>query len=185
MPRDPDVTETTKLQQFEEIVKQYQQQIFRLAYHLTGNTQDAEDLSQEAFIKGYQGFDRFRGDAQIGSWLYRITVNTWIDARRKKHYTDRDIQSTYREERKARSEPAPDPEHYMETSFLQQCIENALEQLSPREKSVFVLRHYHQYKLKEIGSTLQISEGTVKSLLYRAVQKLRDYLNNYRKEIGL
>lgn len=165
------------------MVTRHQQKIYRLAYHLTGNAQDAEDLSQEAFVKAYRGFRTFRGDAQVSSWLYRITVNTWIDMGRQKNRPVVENRDPYEEGEHARNEPMHDPEEYTQVTFLQACIDRALDTLSPRERSVFVLRHYEQYKLKEIGQTLSVSVGTVKSLLFRAVQKLREQLSTYRQDI--
>jgi len=164
------------------MVVRHQQKIYRLAFNLTGNAQDAEDLSQEAFVKAYRGFREFRGEAEVSSWLYRITVNTWIDMGRQKNRPMVDHQDQYEEGEHARTEPMHDPEEYTQAAFLQQCIDRALDALSPRERAVFVLRHYEQYKLKEIGQTLSISVGTVKSLLFRAVQKLRNRLATYRQE---
>ncbi len=168
---------------FREIVEDNKQKIFYLAYHLTGSLQDAEDLSQEVFIKAYNSMDAFRGDAAMGSWLYRITLNAYLDQKRKKS-------SQFAKEQHSLNEHIPgedlftgpsaasNPEKYAESQQLQMHIDNALNHLSPRERSIFVMRHYQDMPGKKVGSILNISEGTVKSLLSRAVKKMRNTLQN-------
>jgi len=81
--------------------------------------------------------------------------------------------------------PSHDPERATESSIAQSHIENALKSLSPRERSIFVLRHYSDMPLKEIALTLKISEGTVKSILFRALKRLQKELSFYRQDLGL
>lgn len=171
---------------FRELVERYKRRIYYLAYDLSGNHHDAEDLSQEVFIKVYQSIHRYRPESSPYSWLYRITVNTFIDQKRKKILNIIKPWSTY----KADSIPEPtersaagDSEKKIDSSFLQSHLQNALKKLSKRERTVFVLKHYHGLSISEIAATVDVAEGTVKSLLFRAIRKMQQALQFLRTEM--
>lgn len=168
---------------FREIVEHYQQPLYALAYDLTGSHHDAEDLSQEVFIKAYRALSDFRGEAQLFSWLYRITVNTYLNRQRKKALRFRQLWDDF--SRTARDDPPPGPDDAAEAETMRRHVDAALDRLSPRERSAFVLRHYHDLPIKEVAAQMDVAEGTVKSLLYRATQKLRSALAFYREDLGL
>ena len=172
---------------FRELIELYRKKIYYLSLDLTGNHHDAEDLSQEVFIKAYRSLKNFRGDAKFNFWLYRITVNTCISQRRKKSLAAMTLQEDFEIESTpqffSESESSHNPERHAEASMMQQHINSALQQLTPRERSVFVLRHYNDLPLKEIAQILKITEGTVKSMLFRAIQRLQKELAFYRNEI--
>lgn len=175
---------------FRELVERYKKRIYYLSLDLTGNHHDAEDLSQEVFIKAYRSLKDFRGDAKFSSWLYRIAVNTCISQSRKKSYAAMTLQENFEQEaserRSADSESfGQNPEKSAEAGLMKNHIEAALKQLTPRERSIFVLRHYHDLPLKEIAETLKITLGTVKSMHFRAVKRLRKELAFYQQEFGL
>ena len=174
---------------FRALVERSKITTYRLAYDLTGNRHDAEDLSQEAYIRAYRGLKGFRGEAKWSSWLYRITMNTFYDhwrVRKKQpvHFND-ELELSTMPTTDHNNHPTPSPEKSAEAGVMQQHIERALESLSPQERSVFVLRHYHDLPLKEIAATLEIAEGTVKSYLFRSIKRLQKELNFYRPELGL
>jgi RNA polymerase sigma-70 factor, ECF subfamily len=174
---------------FRKLVENARVNVYRLAYDLTSDRHDAEDLSQEVFIKAYRALRTFRGDAKWNSWLYRITVNTFYDFARSRmnkmiNYSDSwDQDSGEREILKQGNSISPDAS--AEAAIIRKHIEQALDRLSPRERSVFVLRHYHDLTLKQIADTLEISDGTVKTFLFRAIQKLQQALACYRNEFGV
>jgi RNA polymerase sigma-70 factor (ECF subfamily) len=175
---------------FEELVEGYKREVYYLALDLSGNHHDAEDLSQEVFIKAYRGFGGFRSGAKISSWLHRITVNAYIDSRRKKAHkmvtlVDRTNEDNIDPLEAAWDEKTGNPEREASSAGIGEHIEAALAKLSEQERAVFVLRHYHDMQLKEISRTLKVAEGTVKSLLFRSIRKLRDHLSFYRDELGL
>ena len=175
---------------FRTLVQRYQQPIYFLARDLAGNHHDAEDLAQETFIRALRFLEKFRGEAKFGSWLYRITVNCYIDSRRKKQVSTVSIHDEANESRGFSEQALPDlrqhsPEDGAQARGIQEHIEQALTTLSPRERSVFVLRHYKDMPLKEIAGTLDIAEGTVKALLFRAIQRLQKALAFYRADLGL
>jgi RNA polymerase sigma-70 factor (ECF subfamily) len=173
---------------FRKLVERYQKQVYYLARDMTGNHQDAEDLSQDVFIKAYRSLDRFRGDAKFSSWLYRITVNTCIDKSRKKTLKSMQLEENMDDMHSTTNDTPrqgfPDPEKTTEASLIRLHIETALQKLTDKERTVFVLRHYRSLKLNEIAEILEVNTGTVKSTLFRAIQKLQKLLSFYKEELG-
>ena len=175
------------MESFRLLVERARANVYRLAYDLTSNRHDAEDLSQEVFLKVYRSLQQFRGDAKWSSWLYRITVNTCCD-----HYKSSTTKIMKRtediENDKSNNIFCSDaalPDKSADAKMFQENIDRALHQLTSRERSVFVLRHYHDLPLKQIAETLEITDGTVKTLLFRAIQKLRQELAFYKNDLGL
>ena len=176
---------------FRELVERCQETIFQLAIELTGDWDDAEDLSQQVFIKAYHALPRFRGETRIMSWLYRIMVNTHIDNSRKERARGWRADPSSSDEGQPQPEPyvtnaaEDDPEARTAARHMQDHINRALETLAPRQRSVFVLRHYHDLPLKEIARILGLSVGSVKSQLFRAIRRLQKELAFYKAELGL
>lgn len=171
---------------FRQLVEEYKRKVYYLAFDLTGNHMDADDLSQEVFIKIFRSIDNFRHESKFSTWIYRVTVNCWINMKKSKAYKIRVGQdgpetNVQIDEQKASEE---NPLREAEAADLHKFIQDALHKLSPKEKSVFIMRHYHDLSLKEIGTTLNISVGTVKSLLFRAINKLQKQLAGYKKELS-
>lgn len=175
---------------FRELVEEHKQQVYYLALELSGNHHDAEDLSQEVFIKAYRGFGRFRSGSKISSWLHRITVNAYIDSQRKKAHkmvtlVDKKDEGAYDPLESAVDEATGNPEREAASTGITEHIDASLQRLTAQERAVFVMRHYHDMQLKEISESLEVAEGTVKSVLFRSIRKLREHLSFYRDELGL
>lgn len=175
---------------FSELVERCKRNVYFLALDLSGNHHDAEDISQEVFIRAFKFLAKFRGEARLNTWLYRITVNCFIDSKRKKQVMTISMNEDSEEENRLPEsamvdQQSPTPEDSAQASGIQAHIQKALDSLSPRERSVFVLRHYKDLPLKEIGKMLNIAEGTVKSLLFRAIQRMQKELAFYRADLGL
>ena len=175
---------------FREIVERYKKKIYYLAYDLTNNHHDAEDLSQEVFIKAFRSINSFRGDSKFSSWLYRIAVNTSISKQRKKSYSAMQLEEDFENDKNPRNlnfheSSSQNPEKVAEAGVMQQHIRIALERLTSREKSIFILRHYNDLPFKEISHILKITIGSVKSMHFRAIKKLQKELSFYRQEFGL
>lgn len=172
---------------FRDLVERSKIATYRLAYDLTGNRHDAEDVSQEAFVRAYRSLNNFRGDAKWSTWLYRITVNLCYDHRRSRSKKEME----YRDDLEGEHTMAQNvhttlsPEKNVEAGMIQQHLDEAIKTLSPQERSVFVLRHYNHLQLKEIAETLNIAEGSVKSYLFRAIKRLQKELMFYRPDLGL
>ncbi len=174
---------------FRQLVERSKVNVYRLAYDLTGNRHDAEDLSQDVFVKAYRSLHSFRGDAKWSTWLYRITVNTCHDHRETvSHKIMKAREDIHEHEEVSANHNAGgyvSPDRTAESRLIQDSIEKALSTLSQRERAVFTLRHYHDLPLKEIASTLELTEGSVKSYLFRALQRLQQELAFYKKDLGL
>ena len=174
---------------FRELMERHQVTIFRTAFDMMGNRHDAEDVTQEVFLKVHRGLGRFRAESKMSTWLYRITINACHD-----HMSRRSFQTTRPADHLERvNSSAPlfhgggdvTPDRSAESELIARHVEQALSMLSPRERSIFVLRHYHDLTMKEIAVVLRISEGTVKSMLFRALQRLQKELAFYKKDLGL
>lgn len=170
---------------FPELVGRFMRKIYFLSLDLTGNHHDAEDLAQEAFLRAHKAMKKFRGEAQIGTWLYRITINTHIDRQRGLKSAALRTQKSLDDEEgptfaPTDSRPGSDPEKQAESEMIQSHIDQALNTLSARQRTIFVLRHYQGLKLREIAALIDRSEGTVKTTLFRAVQRLQQELAFYR-----
>jgi RNA polymerase sigma-70 factor (ECF subfamily) len=168
---------------FQEIVERYKKKIYYIAYDIVGDHHEAEDISQEVFIKMYRALDRFRKDAKMSSWLYQIAVNTSIDSLRKKKAKPRinveniDLVGVQEQALESPS-PEADPERRAVATLMQEHINLALDKITPQERAVFVMRHYNEFKIREIADVLEVSSGTVKSLLFRALKKMRKELSS-------
>jgi RNA polymerase sigma-70 factor (ECF subfamily) len=163
---------------FREFVEAYKKRIYGLAFELTRNHADAEDISQSVFIKVYRGMSTFQRDARLSSWLYRITVNAALDHLRKRPFFPQEkplsLPGRLADESVPRSDgPRDDPGREAEAALMRRKIDEALDRISDREKTVFLLRHYHDLSLKEIAETLGLTLGSVKSYLFRSIKKLQ------------
>ena len=172
---------------FRQIVEMHKKNLFYLAYDLTGSNEDAEDLSQDAFLKAFRSFDRFKGDSSLSTWLYRITVNTFLDQTRRssfKYEKKRQEMTEYVAAEAALPESPggmSSPEAFADAGQLKAHIARSLEHLTSRERSVFALRFYQQMSVRNVAQTLEVSEGTVKSLFSRALKKMGTALTSYRQ----
>lgn len=172
-----DQVRSGEIQAFQGLVEQYKKKVYYLAYDMMGNHEDAEDVSQEVFLRAFRFIKDFRGEAKLSSWLYRITHNVCIDQRRKKPFAILSLNQDPESGGEIEIEDSgSSPEDSLRARLLQKDIEKALGTLTRRERSVFVLRHYNELMVREIADILGISEGTVKSLLFRAVRRLRKTL---------
>jgi len=171
---------------FEQLVRAYDQSVLRLAMNLLRSPEDARDVYQEAFLRVYKNLDSLRFDCSFHTWLYRIVTNICLDQLRK---------------RKVRKEESPvvdtpegpldrmdafeeesadsDPERSMWNRELKKKIEIALQDLTPRERMVFELRHYQGLRLRSIGEMLGTTEEAAKNCLFRATQKMRSVLGDF------
>lgn len=173
---------------FEELVRQYDQAVLRLALHLTGSEQDAQDIYQEAFLKAYRNMGSFRFECSFYTWIYRIVTNLCLDHLRKRKVrkedapvaVDGDGQQYDVLDQVADVRAGANPERDLMGREIGSRINIALEKLSPRERMVFELKHYQGLKLRTIGEMLGTTEETAKNTLFRATQKLRLALADMR-----
>jgi RNA polymerase sigma-70 factor (ECF subfamily) len=173
---------------FEVLVRHYDQSVLRLAFHLTGSESDAQDIYQEAFLKAYKNLGSFRFECSFYTWIYRIVTNLCLDHLRKRNVrkedapvaTDRSGEEYNLLEQVADGRAGADPERDLMRRELGRKIGAALSRLTPRERMVFELKHYHGLKLRTVGEMLNTTEETAKNTLFRATQKLRSALAEMR-----
>jgi RNA polymerase sigma-70 factor (ECF subfamily) len=162
---------------FRLLVERHSRKVFRLAFRLTGNEQDAEDVVQETFLRAFRGLDRFDERALVGSWLYRIASNYALDLlRNKKMRAGPSLSAETRQGRpmeEAVSSPQPGPERELESERLNRRIGEALDLLTPQERVAFSLRHFEGRSIEEISVALQVGANATKQAVFRAVQKMR------------
>jgi RNA polymerase sigma-70 factor (ECF subfamily) len=173
---------------FDVLVRQYDQAVLRLAMHLTGSEQDAQDIHQEAFLKAYRHIGSFRFECSFYTWIYRIVTNLCLDHLRRRKTRKEDsaimIDASGEEhdtminvsDERAMANPARE----LDRKILSRQIQAALEKLTPRERTVFELKHYHGLRLRTIGEMLNTTEETAKNTLFRATRKLRTQLAELR-----
>lgn len=173
---------------FEELVRQYDRSVLRLALHLTGSEADAQDIYQEAFLKAYRNLGSFRFECSFYTWIYRIVSNLCLDHLRRRQVrkedspvaTDSDGGEYSLLDQVADDRAGANPEHDLMRRELGDRISSTLEKLTPRERMVFELKHYHGLKLRTVGEILNTTEETAKNTLFRATQKMRAALADMR-----
>ena len=173
---------------FEELVRQYDRAVLRLAVHLTGSQEDGQDIYQEAFLRAFINLGSFRFECSFYTWIYRIVTNLCLDHLRKRSSRTRDLTTTISADgeeeqildRLPDRRPGTSPERSLISRELRKHILLALERLSPRERMVFELKHYHGMRLRTVAGILNTSEGTIKNTLFRATHKLRTQLAGAR-----
>ena len=166
---------------FRVLVDRYSRKIFRLAYRMTRNEQDAEDVVQETFLRAYRRLKQFESRSSFGTWIFRIAVNAALDLTRKLGRQGQVEQTASGPETEAEplsqlATPDPAPDRLLLSGELQRKVESVLASLSPQVRTAFVLRHYEGMAIEEIGSVLGLKDSATKNSIYRAVQKLRKEL---------
>jgi RNA polymerase sigma-70 factor, ECF subfamily len=160
---------------FRALVDRHSRSLFRLAYRMTGNEPDAEDVVQESFLRAYRQLNRFDERASFGTWLYRIAVNCALDLVRSR-------------KRRAEQQPAdegrnnllvaavsrdPTPDRLALSGELRDRVAEAMNALSAAERAAFVLRHFEGLRIEDVSRILGCQPGAAKHSVFRAVQKLR------------
>ena len=173
---------------FDTLVRRYDQSVLRLGLHMLGNEQDAQDVHQEAFIKAYRHLSNFRFECSFYTWLYRIVTNLCLDQLRRRKSRREDpatVVDAVGEEMDLLSNVQDDramanPGRELDRKLMGERIAAALDKLTPRERTVFELKHYQGLKLRTIGEMLSTTEETAKNTLFRATRKLRANLEELR-----
>ena len=168
---------------FEQLVFRYDRQVLNIAASYVNTAEDAKDVYQEVLMRVYRGLKKFEFRSEFSTWLYRITTNVCIThrSRRKRHSHTSLDQEMESEDSQPHSlsdtlpGDAVTDQHAMNMEITLH-VQDALRQLSPKQKMVFTLRHYQGYKLKEIADMMECTEGTVKKYLFTATQRMRDQL---------
>ena len=169
------------------LVERYSQYLYRLAYRMTGNSCDAEEIVQEAFLRAYQKLSQFAGNSNFGTWVYRIAANYAIDRIRQ-----RNVEGT-RQAPSARpsedgvevdamalvKDPSASPERLASSAELAGKMKQALDSLTPAERTAIVMRHWEGCAIEEIAAVLKSNSNATKNTVFRAVSKLRKALEPF------
>jgi RNA polymerase sigma-70 factor (ECF subfamily) len=171
---------------FEQLVRAYDQSVLRLAMNMLRSPEDARDIYQETFLRVYKNLEHFRFDCSFHTWIYRIATNLCLDQlRKRKVRREEPTLITTADGTLDRMDTVPeeradgDPLRSLQSGQIRRRIREALGQLTPRERTVFELRHYEGMRLRIIGETLGTTEEAAKNCLFRATQKMRQALGEF------
>jgi RNA polymerase sigma-70 factor (ECF subfamily) len=171
---------------FEQLIRQYDRQIFRIARHITQNKEDAEDIVQDTFLKAYQKLHQFQGNSKFYTWLVRIAVNESLMRLRKRRNSktvsmDEDVQTEEGSVPRDFADWTPDPEQQYGQGELGEILRKTIAGLPPGFRSVFTLRDVENLSTEETAEALGLSVPAVKSRLLRARLQLRERLSKHMK----
>ena len=161
---------------FRVLVERHSRSLFRLAFRMTGNEQDAEDIVQDTFLRAYRRIGKFDERASFGTWLYRITVNCSLDlVRARKRRSEQSGPANPEMDDLIQSLPSTGatPDRMAMSGEARQRIAEAMEELSASERTAFVLRHFEGMCIDEVSRVLGCRPGAARHCVFRAVQKLR------------
>jgi RNA polymerase sigma-70 factor (ECF subfamily) len=172
---------------FEELVRKYDRNVFRIANHITQNREDAEDVVQDAFLKAYQNLGQFQGQSKFYTWLVRIAVNEALMRLRRRRpermvSLDEDINTGEDTIPREVADWAPNPEQLYNQGELREILQKTIQGLPPSFRTVFVLRDVEGLSTEETADALNLSIPAVKSRLLRARLQLRERLTKYFKK---
>ena len=165
---------------FRTLVQRHSRSVFRLAYRMTGNEFDAEDVVQETFLRAYKQLGNYESRSSFGTWIYRIASNYALDViRSRKRHTDRRVTADDGDggdilQHVKASDPGQDRVYY--SAQIREKLDCALGDLSPQERTAFLLRHFEGKSIDEIGAVLSLGTSATKNSIFRAVRKVRDAL---------
>lgn len=165
---------------FEMLVKEYEKNVYNLALRMVGNSEDAADMSQEAFIKAYNSLDSFRGDSKFSVWLYRIVSNVCLDfirSRKRKQTVSLSMEDDNGDDVELDiADDTQSPERLMDKRLTREAVRRGLASLPPGQRQILLLREIQGLSYDEIAEVLNVEAGTVKSRIFRARKKLSAFL---------
>lgn len=165
---------------YEALVKEYEKNVYNLALRMTGNSEDAYDMSQEAFIKAYNSLSSFRGESKFSVWLYRIVSNVCLDflrSRNRKPTLSLSVEDDDGDEVEMDiADESQSPEQLLDRALTRDAVRRGLAALPPEHREILLLREIQGLSYEEIAEALGLEEGTVKSRIFRARKKLCSFL---------
>jgi RNA polymerase sigma-70 factor (ECF subfamily) len=175
----------------EQLVLRYQKKVYAIAYQmLSGDAEEARDRTQDAFLQAFRKIKQFRGKSSFYTWLYRIVINTCIDARRRRQRWQ-EIFFPWRFEKNKAAAPETSLEEFPDTDRnsdplaaashrqLEDDVKSALNKLSERQRTIFQLKVFQEMSISEIAESMGLAEGTVKTHLFRATQVVQKQLKGW------
>ncbi len=162
---------------FRVLVEHHATAVFRLAFRMTGNETDAEDMVQETFLRAWREIKRFDGRAAFGTWLHRICANRTVDFLRSRNRWQPALMAPGDDAEydpfRHMPAPTPSPERAARSAQAGAMLQPAMEALSEIERTAFVLRHYEGLSIDEVATALGVQPGAARHSVFRAIRKLR------------
>ena len=185
MTRDQELTVIRRVQHgdtesFSLLVEAYEKTVYNVALQMTGSREDAQDLTQEAFLKAYSSLSSFRGDSKFSSWLYRIVSNLCLDFKRRQGRRPSSSLTVEDDEGESLqldvADESQSPETLLERKLTREAVRRGLRELPEEQRQILLLREIQGLSYEEIGEAMHLEPGTVKSRIFRARKKLCAFL---------
>lgn len=172
-----------KTTEFDTYYRTFAQKLYGLAFKMVNNQQDAFDIVQESFIKAYQNWEKFRGDSAVSTWLYKITLNLSYDFLKKRNRANiLPVEKDFEDKRIIAND-----RRVMESDKMEK-IKEEIENLTPKQKSIFILKSYDELTYQEIAKIMNSRVGTIKATYFQVIQKIKKNIGeknqNPSKNIG-
>jgi RNA polymerase sigma-70 factor, ECF subfamily len=168
---------------FEAIFHHYERQIYGFIYRMMGNAEDANDLTQECFIRAYRALPQTSDDLNISAWLHRIASNACLDVLRRRQRIRWLPWESHKHEQLLHGKPLDDPERSALSSETQEIVQRVISHMSPRNRMALILREYEGMSCEEIGQVMGLSRSAVKSVLFRGREEFRRIYRSLEESI--
>lgn len=168
---------------YKYVYDQYARMVYSVCFRMTGNKEEAEDVTQDVFIKVFNSINSFREDSKLSTWIYQITVNACLNKVRRKKAINF-LSLNFWEDEKGEKEMAADnltPKEELEKSEIKKIVQDAINTLPAKQKSAIILSRYEELPYKEIAKIMGVSLSSVESLLFRAKENLAKKLIRYKE----
>lgn len=162
---------------FEELIRQYEKKVYTLCFRMCGNSEDAEEAAQDAFLALWRGIDRFRQESSLSTWIYRLATNTCIDTLRRRKKQSGSVSLDDEELFVDAVDTSPQPQETVEHHEAQKLLQEGLSALPEEYRKVLILREIEGLSYTEIAESASIELGTVKSRISRGRSLLRNFLS--------
>lgn len=169
---------------FEAIFQRYERQIYGFIYRMMGNPEDANDLTQECFIRAYKALPQTSLDLNVSAWLHRIASNACLDVLRRRRRIRWLPWESHKHEHLLHGKPIDDPERNAISSETQVVVQRVLAQMSPRNRMALVLREYEGMSCEDIGEIMGLSRSAVKSVLFRGREEFRKIYRTVEEDVA-
>jgi RNA polymerase sigma-70 factor (ECF subfamily) len=165
-----------KVEAFNELVRRYQQKVYWIARRMVGDHDEADDVTQEVFVKVYKKIKNFRSDSSFYTWVYRITTNTAINVLRQRKIVNLVRLDEVFPALSSMSDDSLDPAKKLEMKENQSLLEEAVSELPAKQKKVFVLRYFEEMPYEDISKILKITVGGLKANYFHALKNIQKYV---------
>ena len=168
---------------YKYVYDQYSRMVYSVCFRMNGNKEEAEDVTQDVFIKVFNSINSFREDSRLSTWIYRISVNICLNNVRRKKVINFLSLNYWEDEKggKEMTDKRPSPENILEKSELQKIVQEAINSLPAKQKTAIVLSRYEELSYKEISKIMELGLSAVESLIFRAKENLAKKLISHKE----